>query len=153
VEVNAIEASMGGADLILCADSFLKQFLLNVDCVSGKRLFVAHPILERVEIEEKPHRKGRTRTQTGASRQVRNMMDFHALVDAQELQTRAYRWMLNRIVSTDVLNLGIGDAAVILEERRQPPTSDVTALVDGGREYRASVLAIPHGIVGAATKE
>ena len=42
---------------------------------------------------------------------------------------------------------------MILEERWQSPASDIAALVDGGRQYSAAMLAIPDRIIGAATEE
>jgi hypothetical protein len=42
---------------------------------------------------------------------------------------------------------------VILEKRRQPTARNKTGFVDGGREDRASVFPVPHGIVGAPAKE
>ncbi len=82
MEVDAIEASIGGANLILRADSLLKQFLFNLDGVSGKGLFVTHSVLEGVETKKKAYRKSRTRTQTRSSRQVSHMVNFETLVDA-----------------------------------------------------------------------
>ena len=61
--------------------------------------------------------------------------------------------MLNRIVRANVFDLGVGDAAVVFEERWQPSTGDVAALVDRGRQYRATVLAIPNGIIGTTAEE
>src|SRR5271166_1329890 len=82
MEVDTVEASIGSTDLILRANCFLKQFLFNVDCVGGKSLFIAHSVLKRIETEEKPYGKSRTRTQTCAGRQVSHMVDFQAFVDA-----------------------------------------------------------------------
>jgi hypothetical protein len=61
--------------------------------------------------------------------------------------------MLNRTVLTDVFDFRVRDAAVILEEGRQPPAGNVAALVDSRRQYSPTILAIPDRIIGAATEE
>ena len=42
---------------------------------------------------------------------------------------------------------------MIFEEGRQPSASDITALVDGGRQYGPPFSPIPHGIVRTAAKK
>ena len=143
-KVDAIEPSECSANLILRADSLLEQFLLNVNCVGSKRMLVTHSVLERIKTEQKPYRERRTRTQTGSSGQVGNMVNFDTLVDAKELETAPHRGMLDRVVTTDIFNLRVGDAAVILKEGRHSPTSDVAAaIVNGGRQYGPRIPVLP----------
>src|ERR1700674_5203660 len=61
--------------------------------------------------------------------------------------------MLNQVVVGNVFNFRIGDATVVFEKRREPPTSDIAVLVDCGRQYRAAVLPEPHRIIGATSKK
>ena len=42
---------------------------------------------------------------------------------------------------------------MIFEKGRQPPASDKAAFVDRGRQYGASVLAVPNGIIGTTSEE
>jgi len=48
--------------------------------------------------------------------------------------------------------MSLGNAAVILKKRLQATTSDVTTLVDGGRQHGAPVFAID-GTIGTASNK
>ena len=61
--------------------------------------------------------------------------------------------MRDGIISGDVFDFGVGDAAVVFEERGQVSASDITALVDRGGQYRAPVLTIPDWVVGPPAEE
>jgi hypothetical protein len=61
--------------------------------------------------------------------------------------------MLDHAVSIHILDFGVGNAAVVLKERRQPPASNITTLVDCSSQYRTAVFAIPNRIIGAAAEE
>src|SRR5215469_16950005 len=116
-------------------------------------MFVAHLLFDRIEAKEQPYGKCRTRAQSSAGRQVRDVMDFDALLDAKKLQTGSHGGMLDGFVPDDIFHSGIGDPAVIFEKWWQPAAGDVAALVDGGGQHRAAVLAIPHGIICPPTEE
>src|SRR5271157_5049700 len=80
-------------------------------------------------------------------------MDLDALVNSQELQTAAHRWVLDGAIGADVFRFGVQDTAVVLEKRRQPSTSDVAPLIDCGRQHCAPVFTIPNRVIRAATEE
>jgi hypothetical protein len=81
------------------------------------------------------------------------MVDLDPAVDSQKLQARSNGGMFNLAIAPYVLDLGIGDAAVILEEGRQPATRQVAALVDGAGQYGTAVLSKPDGIICATAKK
>ena len=154
MKVDAIEASIGGTNLILRAYRLLEKVLLNMNCVSRQLLLRTHSVLQSIETEKKSHGKGRTRTKSCSSRQVSHMVNLDPILDLQELKTAAHRWVLDRVVSTNIFNFRIRDAAVIFEERWQTSsTSNVAALVDRGGQYRSPVLTIPNRIVCATTEK
>src|SRR6266478_1478071 len=61
--------------------------------------------------------------------------------------------MLNQAVVGNIFNFRIGDATVVFEKGRHPPTSDIAVLVDCGRQYCAAVLPEPHRIIGTTSKK
>src|SRR5262249_47988611 len=81
------------------------------------------------------------------------MVDFDAVFNVQKLQAGPNRSMLNQAVTCDVLNLRIGDAAVVLKEGGQPAAIDVAVLVDCRGQDCTSVLAAPDWVVSAASKK
>ena len=66
--------------------------------------------------------------------------------------SRTAGWLISSSV-VHVLDLAVDDADAMLEERRQIAAGEIAVLVDGGRQHRAAVLAIPGGVVGAAAEE
>jgi hypothetical protein len=118
MEIDPVEAPVGSAHLILRANSLLQQLLLNVDCVSGKRMPIAHSVLQSIKTEKEPNRKRRARTQSRPRRQVSHMMNFDSVLDAEELEAAAHRRMLNCIIPLDILNFRVGDTTVILKKGR-----------------------------------
>jgi len=81
------------------------------------------------------------------------MVDFHTAVDSQKLQARSNGGMFNLAIAPYVFDFRIGDAAVVLEERWQTATRQVTALIDGARQYGTAVLSIPDRIICATAKK
>src|SRR5437867_1587503 len=61
--------------------------------------------------------------------------------------------MRDLINALAIFNTGIHNSDTMLKKRRQIPARDVTILVDGRSQYRAAMIAVPNGIVGAATEE
>src|SRR5690242_15978127 len=61
--------------------------------------------------------------------------------------------MFDHAISTHVLDLRVRDSAVIFEKWRQVPARDVAGFVNRGGQNRATVLAIPNGIVRPSAKE
>jgi hypothetical protein len=59
-------------------------------------------------------------------------MNFNAIFDPEELQTTTHGWVFNFSISSHILNLRVGDAAVTLEERRQVPACNKATLIDRG---------------------
>jgi hypothetical protein len=82
VEVDAIEASMCGTYLILCANGFLKQILLDEYCIGSECVLVSHLVFERIKSEKKADCKRRTRAQARSGRQVSYVVNFHSLLDS-----------------------------------------------------------------------
>src|ERR1700688_126839 len=81
------------------------------------------------------------------------MVDFQAFRHPQVREDPPDRRMLDLIDAVRRVDLGIDDARLILEERRQPPYRDVAILVDGGADNRATVLAEPRWIIGATAEQ
>jgi len=133
VEVNTIETPVRGANLILRPNRLMKQLLLNVHSIGGKCMLITHLLPQSIKAEEEAYCKCRARAQTGSSWQISHMMNFDALIDFHELQARAHRRVFDAVVPADVLDLQIGNAAVVLEEGRQISASDITAFVDRSR--------------------
>jgi hypothetical protein len=61
--------------------------------------------------------------------------------------------MLNGSILANVLDFGIGDAAVVIKKGREPSTGYIAALVDGCGQYGATILTVPDRIVGTAPEE
>jgi hypothetical protein len=61
--------------------------------------------------------------------------------------------MHNVTVPDNIFHLRVGDAAVVLEKRRQVAASDKAALVDCRRQDGAPVFAKPDRIVRTPTEE
>src|SRR5580692_5651549 len=80
-------------------------------------------------------------------------MNFHSVSDTHVVQTSAHRRMFNLTIAADILDLRIRNAAMVLKKWRQPPSRDVTRFVDSCRQHRATMLAIPDWVVGAAAKK
>jgi len=80
-------------------------------------------------------------------------VNLDAVVNSKKLQASPDGWMLNYVILADILDFCIGDATVIFEKRRQPATGDEAAFVDGGRQYRSPVLAVPNRVIGATPEK
>lgn len=61
--------------------------------------------------------------------------------------------MDDRIICADVLHLRVGDATVVLKERRQPAAGDVARLVNRGGEHGAAMFTVPNWIICSAAEE
>ena len=55
MKINTIESAVRRGHLILRADSLLKHFPFDVNCILSQGVFVAHSLLERIEAQQKPH--------------------------------------------------------------------------------------------------
>jgi hypothetical protein len=80
-------------------------------------------------------------------------VNLDAVVDSEKLQASPNGRMLDYIVLADILDFCVGDATVVFEKRRQPATGDEAALVDGGRQYRSPVLAVPNRVIGTTSEK
>src|ERR1700675_1638941 len=98
---------MCSTNLVLCAHSLSKQFLLYVNSISGKCILITEVAFECIQALEKSHRKCRTRTQARSSRQVSDVMNLNSIFDSQQLQTRTHRGMLNLMVAAYVFDFRI----------------------------------------------
>jgi hypothetical protein len=116
-------------------------------------LLVAHFPEESIQAKEKPNRERGTGAQTSPSRQVSHMVDLDSAFDRQKLQAGSYGRVFNLTIAPHVLDLRIGDTAVVLEEGRQSPTGYVAALVDCGGQHGTTVLSIPNWIICATAEE
>jgi hypothetical protein len=81
------------------------------------------------------------------------MVNFHTLLDAEELKTSPHRRMLDVIVLRDVFNLRVRNAAMVFEKGRQPSASEEATLIDSRRQDGTAVLAVPDGIIGTSAKK
>src|ERR1043165_684254 len=80
-------------------------------------------------------------------------MDLDALVPLEMREHAAHCRMLDLRNPINGLLLPINEAMLVIEERRQPPATDVAVLVDRGGENCAAVLAIPLRVIAAPTEE
>ena len=62
--------------------------------------------------------------------QISNVVNFDAFPDFQKLQAASHRRMLDCLIVGNVLDLGVGNAASIIEERRHPAAGDVAVLIN-----------------------
>jgi hypothetical protein len=153
VKIDPVKAPVCGANLVLRANRFLQQILLYMYCLSRQRSLIAHLIPQRIEPLQKPNSKSGAGAQTGAGRQVRNVMNLDPLANPQMLKAGAHGWMLDCIVRSDVFEPCIRNSAMVLEKWRQPSAGNKAGLVDRRREHRATVLAVPDGIVSASAEK
>ena len=70
-------------------------------------------------------------------------MDLNTFFHLHELEASARGVVLNLRILGDILHPRIGNAAVMLEKRRQIAASDVAALVDGGAALPVVLWAKP----------
>src|SRR6185436_5194323 len=80
-------------------------------------------------------------------------MNLESFRDAEVLKNASRRRVRQLRYLPDVFDERVDQAKTMLEERRQLTDADVAVLVDRRRQHRAAMLAIPVGIVGAASKE
>ena len=79
MEINAIEASVRAASLILRAHRFLQQVTFYVYRFSRQSVLIAHLIFQRIQTQKKSHCKRGTSAQAGARRQVRHVVNLHSI--------------------------------------------------------------------------
>ena len=94
-----------------------------------------------------------TRSHAAASRQVTVVMNLDAAIHFQETQSFARRRMSQFIQRLNRFHFRIHHARPMLKERRQVATGQITIFVDGRRQHRAAVLAIPGRVIRAAAKK
>src|SRR3981081_3190074 len=97
--------------------------------------------------------KGRARSKSRPSRQIAVMVDLKAVGYLRQLQRRSHRRMLNILNAGNILDHRINDAMLVLKKRWEPSTSDVAIFIYCCRQHRASVLAEPSWIIGAAPEK
>ena len=124
-----------------------------MDALLGQLFFADGAALQRVERVEQADGERRTRPHAAAARQIAVVVDFNAAVHFQKAQRLARGRMLDLVQPLAVFNLGIHHADAVLEKRRQIAAGQVAILVDGRRQHRAAVLAIPRRIIRAAAKK
>src|SRR5688572_6511983 len=61
--------------------------------------------------------------------------------------------MLDFINGLAVFNFGINNADLMFEERRKIAAAEITIFINGGSKNFAAMLAVPNGIIGAASKK
>src|SRR5512135_3413637 len=81
------------------------------------------------------------------------MMDLNPTIDIEMPQDFSNGRMAHLVDRLATLNLGIDHADTVFEEGRQIPTGQVAILVDGCRQHRATVLAIPRRVICPAAEE
>ena len=152
-KADAVHAAVGRADLVLRADGLLQHVLLDVNALRSQLLFADGASLQRVERVEQADGERRTRPHAAAPRQIAVVVDFHPAFHFQIAQGFARGRVLNFVQCVAILNLGIHHTDAVLEKRRQIAAAEVAILVDGGRQHRAAVLAIPRRIIRPAAEK
>src|SRR5256886_14017104 len=150
---NVIQAAVGRQHLILRADGFLQDVLLQVHAFRRQAVFTHHLALERIEGVEQAHREGRAGPDATAGRNVRVVVNLYTALDlqiAQRLTNGRMRDLFDRLT---VLDLGVDDAVPMVEKGRQVATVDVAILVDRRRQHGAAMLVVPVRIIRAATEK
>ena len=153
MEDDLVDAAIGGPHLVLRSDMLADHVLLDMDGLPRQLLLADHAAVERVQRGQQADREGRARPQAGAGRQVAVMVDLEAAIDLHLLQHVAHRRVADLGQLAHVLDEGIDDAVLVLEEGRQPADADVAVFVDGKADHPAAMPAIPDGIVGAAAEQ
>src|SRR6187402_2209813 len=80
-------------------------------------------------------------------------MDFQTVLAVQLAEHGLGRGMLDFGDLPDVLDPGIDDAVLVVEELRQVAAGDVAVLVYRGGEHRAAVTLEPRRVVGSPAEE
>ena len=124
-----------------------------MDRFHGQLVLVHRLPVQRMHGMQQPHREGGTRSDPAAGRQVAEVMDFQAALDAEEPQDFPGRGMRDLVHRPHVFDLGINDQETMVEEGRQVATGQVTVPVDRRRQDRPAVLLVPGRVVCAATQE
>src|SRR5712692_7613333 len=78
------------------------------------------------------------------------MVDFQTLPNAHLRQHGPYRGMLYLANFLDVLDVGVNDAMLVIEERWQALRADEIVPVNGEAEHAAPLFAVPGRIVRAS---
>ena len=124
-----------------------------MDALGGKLFFPDGAAFQRMERVEQAHRERRARAHAAAAGQVAVVVDFHAALHFQKAQRFARGRMVDLLQPLAAFDFGIDHADAVLEKRRQVAAGQVAIFVDGRRQHRAAVLAIPRRIIRAAAKK
>ena len=150
---DVVEAAESRRYLILQPHALVQHALFDVDGLAGQRFLGDVSSLERVHGVDQSHGKGRAGSEPGPRREIPVVVNLEAFRDVEPAQHAADRRVLNLADVPDVLDDGIDDAELVIEEGRQLAHAEVAVLVDGGRQHGAPVLAEPFGIVSSTAKE
>ena len=147
------EAAVRAEVLILDADAFPHQLLLDVHRFRRELLGGAARALERVQRVQESDGERRGRPEPGAGRQVADVVDLDVPIDPGKPQAGADSGMLDLVNRPDQLGSRVADADRMLEEIDQRLDRDVGVAVDRRPEALSAVLAEMIRVVGAAPEE
>ena len=152
-KLNMVEAAEGRRDLILRTHVFLDDILFDIDGILCEAIFCNVPAVQCSESMHQSDGKRGTGTEARASRQVTIVVNFEAFLATRPAQDCTNRRVLNLIHVAHILDQGIDDAVLVLEERGQLAATDIALLVYGCRKNGPTIFPKPSGIVGAAPEK
>jgi hypothetical protein len=148
-----IEATMGSEHLILGANGFFENLLLDDDAFFGKLSLGGHLPFEGIERVQKTDGKSGTSPHSAACRKVAVVVNLHTTIDPAITQDLPNRRMGDFLDVMAVFDSGINDANLVLEKRWQIAAGKVAILVYGRCQHRSAVGTIPCGIIGSTAKK
>ena len=152
-ELDAVQPAEGGRNLVLGADIFLNDLLLDMNGLAGQ-LVLRHVLAaQSTDRMQQPDRERRAGAEAGAGWEVAVMMDFQSFLDLQPVEHGARRRVLDFGGLADIFYMRIDDPVLVLEKRRQVPAGDIAVLVDGGGQHHSTMFEIPGRVIGAAPEK
>ena len=131
----------------------MQHVLFDVDALVGELTLGRHLAAQGVQSVQESNREGRAGAHTASRRQVAVVMQLDAALDFEEAERLPNRGVADLLDRGAGFDLAVNDADGMLEEGGQIAAGQITILIDGGRQHRPAMSAIPTRIIGTATEE
>ena len=131
VEFDVVEAAVGGIHLVLRADRFLEDVLLDLNTLIGQLFLGSHMAIQRVQGVQQADREGRAAAHPATGGQVAVMMNLDPAIEVHKIQRGAHRGMLYFFYGVGTLDLRVHHAKAMFKKRRQMSRANVAVLVNG----------------------
>src|SRR3990167_6696112 len=139
--------------LVLAADIFLDQFLLDPDRRSGQLLLGSFSVQQGVKRAQKPGRERGGRAEAGTGGQIGKDMDIKVPVNPQILQRFTDARMNDLLDAFDQFRPGIANSDLVFKKFAQTVNADIDILIYGGAKDRAALSLKEFAVIRPAAKK